>query len=105
MIAVLLASGLYFILTHQLFDPMIASLAMSCSSLFVVTNALRLKKVNLKIEKEKITNMKKVMTIEGMMCMHCAKRVKDALETLPGVTADINLDNKTATVIFENEVV
>ena len=105
MIAVLLASGLYFILTHQLFDPMIASLAMSCSSLFVVTNALRLKKVNLKIEKEKITNMKKVMTIEGMMCMHCAKRVKDALETLPGVTAEINLENKTATVIFENDVV
>jgi len=103
MIAVLLASGLYFILTHQLFDPMIASLAMSCSSLFVVTNALRLKKVNLKIEKEKISNMKKVMTIEGMMCMHCAKRVKDALETLPGVTAEINLENKTATVIFEGE--
>lgn len=103
MIAVLLASGLYFILTHQLFDPMIASLAMSCSSLFVVTNALRLKKVNLKIEKEKISNMKKVMTIEGMMCMHCAKRVKDALETLPGVTAEINLESKTATVIFEGE--
>jgi len=35
--------------------------------------------------------------IEGMMCMHCAKRVKDALEAC-GCKAEIDLAGKCANV-------
>lgn len=102
-IAVTLASGLHYIIFNEPFNPMIASLAMSCSSLFVVTNALGLKRINLNIERRKESNMKKVLLVEGMMCMHCAKRVKDALETLEGTVCTIDLEKKTATVEFNSE--
>ena len=42
--------------------------------------------------------MKKVMTIEGMMCMHCSGRVDKALNALEGVSAVVDLEAKTATV-------
>ncbi len=41
--------------------------------------------------------MTKTMTIEGMMCKHCAARVEKALSAL-GVTATVNLEDKTAAV-------
>ena len=41
--------------------------------------------------------MTKAMTIEGMMCKHCAARVEKALNAL-GVTATVNLAEKTAAV-------
>ena len=43
--------------------------------------------------------MTKTVSIEGMMCMHCAGRVEKALNDLPGVTATVDLDGKLATVI------
>ena len=39
-----------------------------------------------------------VLTIEGMMCPRCQKRVENALNGLPGVTVAVNLENTTATV-------
>ena len=45
--------------------------------------------------------MTKTISIEGMMCMHCAGRVEKALNALPGVTATVDLDGKLATVIGE----
>ena len=39
-----------------------------------------------------------VLHIDGMMCDHCAGRVKAALESLPGVTAEVNLARNTAIV-------
>ncbi|MBR1971011.1 MAG: heavy metal translocating P-type ATPase [Clostridia bacterium] len=71
-------------------NPMIASIAMSFSSLFVVLNSLTINK------KEKIKIMKKEMYIEGMMCMHCVKRAEDALNALEGVQAKVDLASKTA---------
>lgn len=41
--------------------------------------------------------MTKVLTIEGMMCKHCAKRVLDALNAVEGVVATVDLESKTAT--------
>ena len=41
--------------------------------------------------------MTKTMTIEGMMCKHCAARVEKAL-TAVGVTAAVDLAAKTATI-------
>lgn len=37
------------------------------------------------------------MTIEGMMCQHCAGRVRKALEAL-GCKAEIQLENKCALI-------
>lgn len=48
--------------------------------------------------------MKKVLTIEGMMCGHCTGRVEQALNALQGVKAEVSLDNKTATVTATEDV-
>jgi Cu+-exporting ATPase len=45
--------------------------------------------------------MTKTMTIEGMMCKHCAARVEKALNAIEGVTAAVDLEAKTATVTGE----
>ena len=49
--------------------------------------------------------MKKVITIEGMSCMHCAGAVEKALGGVEGVAnAKVDLNAKTATVELEKEV-
>jgi len=48
--------------------------------------------------------MKKVLTIEGMMCGHCTGRVEQALNALQGVKAEVSLDDKTATVTATEDV-
>lgn len=83
--------------------PMFGAFAMSISSLFVVSNALRLNITNIFPPRHKIKSdseektaiqikkgdikMEKVMHIEGIMCPHCEKRIKDALEGVSGVEA------------------
>lgn len=48
--------------------------------------------------------MKKIITIEGMHCEHCKKRVETALGELLGVkNAKVDLKNKTATVNLKDE--
>lgn len=71
---------------------------MSLSSVCVVTNALRLnfcrihsdnrdrkKKSRKKNEGGSDAVVEKTVVIEGMMCAHCERAVKEALEKLPGV--------------------
>lgn len=42
---------------------------------------------------------KQTLRIDGMMCMHCAAHVEEALSKLPGVKGvKVNLEAKTATV-------
>ncbi len=79
---------------------------MSLSSLFVVGNALRLtvfeKRKNKNNQSEE--GMKLTLKIEGMMCGHCEKRVKDALEGVEGVlSAEANHKKKRAVVTLEKE--
>lgn len=51
------------------------------------------------------TTMKKVLTVEGMMCAHCTGRVQKALEGIDGVdSVAMSLENKTAEVTLSKEV-
>ena len=42
--------------------------------------------------------MEKIILIEGMMCQHCRAHVDKALNAIPGATATVDLDSKTAVV-------
>lgn len=49
--------------------------------------------------------MKKIIKIDGMMCIHCAARVKKALEKIAGVeSAEINLESGLAVVMCDDSV-
>lgn len=75
--------------------PSISAMCMCLSSLFVVTNALRIRNYKSQIKGEE--NMK--VYIEGMMCKHCEKRVTEILTSLDGVeSVSINLKKKLAEI-------
>ena len=42
--------------------------------------------------------MTKKVVIDGMMCTHCSGRVEKALNAVPGASASVDLESKTATV-------
>ena len=49
--------------------------------------------------------MKKTIIVDGMMCGHCVKHVKTALEKLDGVKdVVVTLEEKSAVVTLEKDV-
>lgn len=121
-IGIPLAAGVFWIPFALKLNPMFGAAAMSLSSIFVVSNALRLKffrpilstPAHTEQESREIENnltrkedvmMKKTISIEGMMCPHCSGHVHDALCNLPGVqSAEVSHETGKAVCTLSSDV-
>lgn len=108
-ICIPLAAGLL----HVSMNPMYGAAAMALSSVTVCLNALRLNMFQIDDERhdkairkrKEEKKMEKTIKIEGMMCEHCERTVKGALESVDGVTsANVSRDDKQAVVTLEKDV-
>lgn len=101
MIGVIIASGLLYPINHEIkLSPMICSILMSFSSVFVVLNALTINFFKIKREKKEEIPMQEVkINVDGMMCKMCKKHVEEACLSFHNVTKAIaSLEDKNVLV-------
>ena len=106
-IGIPVAAGVFYSMSGLLLDPMFGSAAMSLSSVFVVSNALRLKLFKPKIirkEEKKEENKMLKMKVEGMMCPRCKAHVEKALNAIDGVKATASVEDNMAYIELEKDV-
>ena len=123
-IGIPVAAGVFYLPFAWKLNPMIGAFAMSFSSVFVVSNALRLRwfkakhqanterdsapmyeQTTIKQERKGAIHMEKVLNIEGMVCGMCVKHVDKALRDIQGIKdVDVSLESKSAQVQLDQDV-